>query len=70
MSGILAARVAARLQADLGERVTLEEGHTAEFTVLVDGATVVTRGLWALLGVVPPYGRVSSAVRTALARAR
>lgn len=60
--------MADRLRTDLGEAVALEEGHTGEFTVMVDGATVMTRGLWVLLGVVPPYGRVLAAVRTALAR--
>jgi hypothetical protein len=60
--------VAARLRTDLGQDVTLEEGQTGEFTVMVDGATVMTRGLWLLLGVVPPYGRVLTAVRAALAR--
>ena len=60
--------MAARLRTDLAEDVTLEDGHTGEFTVMVDGATVMTRGLWMLLGVVPPYGRVLTAVRAALAR--
>ena len=68
MSGILAARVAARLRTDLQEEVALEEGHTGEFTVTVDGAAVTTRGLWLLLGVLPPYGQILTAVRTALAR--
>ena len=47
--------------------MTLEEGSPSEFTVLVNGATVIKRGLWALLGMVPPYGRILAAVRTALA---
>ena len=60
--------MAARLRTDLREEVALEEGHAGEFTVMVNGATVMTRGLWLLLGVVPPYGRVLAAVRAALAR--
>ena len=59
--------MAARLRTDLHEDVTLEEGSPSEFTVLVNGATVIKRGLWALLGMVPPYGRILAAVRTALA---
>ena len=64
----MAARVADRLRMDLGEDVALEDGVTGEFTVMVDGARAITRGLWMLLGVLPPYGRVLAAVRAALAR--
>lgn len=60
--------MAARLRTDLREEVTLEEGSPSEFTVLVNGAAVMTRGWWVLLGMVPPYGRVLAAVRAALAR--
>ena len=59
--------MAAKLRKDLGEPVALEEGSPSEFTVLVDGVAVIKRGLWALLGMVPPYGRVLSAVRSSLA---
>lgn len=59
--------MAAKLRTDLREEVTLEEGNPSEFTVLVNGATVMTRGLWALLGMVPPYGKILAAVRAALA---
>ena len=60
--------MAARLRTDLREEVTLEEGSPSEFTVLVNGAAVMTRGWWVLLGMVPPYGRVLAAVRAALSR--
>jgi len=60
--------VADRLRNDLGEGVTLEDGGTGEFTVMVDGARVITRGWWALLGVLPPYRRVLTAVSAALTR--
>jgi hypothetical protein len=60
--------VAAKLRTDLGEEVSLEEGSPSEFTVLVNGATVMKRGLWALLGMVPPYGKILAAVRAELAR--
>ena len=60
--------MAAKLRTDLREDVTLEEGSPSEFTVLVNGAAVMTRGWWAFLGMVPPYGRVLAAVRAALAR--
>lgn len=59
--------MAAKLRKDLREEVTLEEGNPSEFTVLVNGTTVMTRGLWALLGMVPPYGKILAAVRAALA---
>jgi hypothetical protein len=58
--------VAAKLQKDLGEPVALEEGLASEFTVLVNGAVVTKRGLWALLGMVPPYRKILAAVRAAL----
>jgi len=58
--------VADRLRVDLGEAVELLDGNTGEFTVWVDGVRVVTRGWWALLGVVPPYSRVLATVRAAL----
>jgi hypothetical protein len=38
--------------------------------VLVDRVPVITRGLWILLGALPPYGRVLAAVRAALTRSR
>lgn len=60
--------MAARLRTDLGEEVTLEDGDPSEFTVLVNGATVKTRGPWVLLGMVPPYGQILAAVRAGLAR--
>jgi hypothetical protein len=62
--------VAARLDTDLGEPVALEDGNTGEFVVLVDRVPVITRGLWILLGALPPYGRVLAAVRAALTRSR
>lgn len=58
--------MAARLENDLREPVALEEGHPSEFTVLVNGTPVIKRGMWALLGMVPPYGRVLEAVRASL----
>ena len=60
--------MAAKLQKDLREPVALEEGQPSEFTVLVDGVPAIERGLWGLLGMVPPYGQVLSAVRSSLAR--
>ena len=60
--------MADRLRSDLGEAVDLVDGSTGEFTVMVNGARVLTRGWWVLMGVLPPYGRVLAAVRAALAR--
>ena len=60
--------MAARLSTDLREEVALEEGSPSEFTIMVNGAAVLSRGWWVLLGMVPPYGRVLAAVRAALSR--
>ncbi len=66
MSGLFAARVAARLRRDLGDDVSLEEGDYAEFTVLVDGEPVMRGGAATMLGVLPPYARVLEVVRRRL----
>lgn len=67
MSGLLAARVAARLRRDLGCDVSLEHGEQGEFTVLVDGAVVMTRSEKPRFAILPAYDRVLSVVREKLA---
>ena len=66
MSGLFAARVAARLRKDLARDVFLEHGDYAEFTVLVDDEVVVEGGAMTALGILPPYERVLAAVRAKL----
>jgi hypothetical protein len=66
VSGIQAARVAARLRRELGADVDMLHGRYGEFKVLVDDAVVVDAGKLAMLGVLPSTGRVLEAVRTRL----
>jgi hypothetical protein len=69
VSGLLAARVAARLRKDLAREVDLEHGDYAEFTVLVGGDVVIEGGPMTAFGVLPPYERVLAAVRERLTKA-
>jgi hypothetical protein len=59
--------VAAQLRRELAADVTMVRGHYGEFKVLVDDATVVDGGTWAVLGVLPSGREVVEAVRTRLA---
>ena len=68
MSGLFAARVAARLRKDLARDVALEHGDYAEFTVLVGGDVVIEGGPMTALGILPSYERVLAAVRERLAK--
>jgi hypothetical protein len=69
VSGLLAARVAARLRRDLEQEVVLEHGDYGEFTVLVDGDAVIRGGPMAMLAVLPRYERILEAVRARLGEA-
>ena len=66
MSGLQAARVAARLRRELRTDVAMERGRYGEFKVLVDGRIAVDAGAWAILGVMPSAARVLAAVRAQL----
>lgn len=66
MSGLHAARVAARLRRELREEVEMVRGRYGEFKVLIDGKTVVDAGALAALGVLPSGRKVVDTVRAAL----
>jgi hypothetical protein len=55
--------VAARLRRELGTDVEMVHGGYGEFTVLVDGETVVDGGALAALGVLPSGAKVVEAVK-------
>jgi hypothetical protein len=66
VSGLHAVRVAARLRRELRTEVEMVRGRYGEFTVLVDGETVVDGGALAALGVLPSGRKVLDAVRAKL----
>jgi hypothetical protein len=66
VSGLHAARVAARLRRELRTDVEMQRGRYGEFKVLVDGRTAVDAGSWAILGLLPSAARVLAAVRAHL----
>jgi hypothetical protein len=66
VSGLHAARVAARLRRELREEVEMVRGRYGEFKVLIDGKTVVDAGALAALGVLPSGRKVVDTVRAAL----
>ena len=57
-----AARAAAQIRNDLGEKVELENGHYGEFKVFVDDEEVIDGGKLAFLGVLPSVAEVRDAV--------
>ena len=66
MSGLHAARVAAKIRRELGVEVEMIHGHYGEYKVLVDDDTVVDGGARVILGVVPREKNVLDAVRARL----
>jgi hypothetical protein len=66
VSGLHAARVAARLRRELREEVEMVRGRYGEFKVLIDGNAVVDAGALAALGVLPSGRKVVDTVRAAL----
>ena len=58
--------MAARIRRDLGTDVEMVRGGYGEFTVLVDGETVVDGGALAALGVLPSGAKVVKAVKERL----
>ena len=67
MTGLHAARVAARIRRELGADVDMVHGRYGEFKVLVDGDIVIDAGSLAFLGVLPSGQTVVDAVRGRLA---
>jgi hypothetical protein len=66
VSGIHAARVAARLRRELQAEVEMVHGRYGEFKVLVDGSVAVDAGWPAILGVLPSASAIVEAVRARL----
>ena len=66
MSALHAARVAARIERELGVEVEKVHGRYGEYTVLVDGKVVVDGGALAFMGVLPSGRKIVEAVRQRL----
>ena len=66
MSALHAARVAARIERELGAKVDKVHGHYGEYKVLVDGQVVVDGGALAFMGVLPSSRKIVEAVRQRL----
>jgi hypothetical protein len=66
VSGIHAARVAARIRRELSTDVEMVHGHYGEFKVLVDGQVIIDGGALGFLGVLPSRRKVVEAVRQRL----
>ena len=62
MTGLYAARVAARLRRELQTEVDLVGGHYGQFKVSVDGDTVIDGGAVAFLGIMPSQAKILAAV--------
>lgn len=58
--------MAARLRRELGTDVEMVHGRYGEFSVLVDGTTVIEGGPLAGLGVLPSSRKIVDAVRASL----
>ena len=67
MSGLHAARVAARIRRELGIEVDMIRGHYGEYKVLVDDEMVVDGGPLVILGVMPSARKIVGEVRERLA---
>ena len=63
MTGLYAARVAARLRRELKTDVDMVRGRYGDFKVLVDGEVVVDGGSAAFLGIVPSRAKILAAVK-------
>ena len=66
MTGLHAARVAARLRRELKTEVEMVSARYGEFKVLVDGSPVIEGGAAAFLGVLPSGNKIVEAVRERL----
>jgi hypothetical protein len=66
VTGIHAARVAARLRRELQADVEMVHGRYGEFKVAVDGSTVIDGGAAAFLGIMPSRAKILAAVKDRL----
>ena len=67
VTGLHAARVAAKLRRELASDVEMVRGRYGEFKVVVDGETVVDGGAWGAFGRAPAGRKVLEAVRCVVA---
>ena len=68
MTGLYAARVAARLRHELQADVDMIQDRYGVFKVVVDGDTVIDGGALAFLGIMPSQVKILGAVRQRVAR--
>ena len=68
MTGLYAARVAARIRRELQADVDMVRDRYGKFTVTVDGETVIDGGRTAVLGIMPSGAKIMTAVRDRLKR--
>ena len=68
MTGIHAARVAARLRRELQADVEMVHGRYGEFKVTVNDEVVIDGGAAAFLGVMPSRKKIVAAVKERLKR--
>jgi hypothetical protein len=68
VSGLHAARVAARIRRELGTEVEMVRGHYGEYKVLIDGETVVDGGPRVVVGLMPPARKTLDIVRERLSQ--
>jgi len=66
VTGLYAARVAARLRRELQIDVEMIGGRYGQFKVVVDGNTVIDGGAVAFLGVLPSQAKILAAAREQL----
>lgn len=66
MTGLHAARVAAKLRRELNAEVEMARGRYGEFKVFVDGEPIIDGGAAAFLGVLPSGKKIVEAVKARL----
>jgi hypothetical protein len=66
VTGIYAARVAARIRRELHADVDMVRGNYGEFKVAVDGDTLIDGGAATFLGVMPSRAKIVAAVKERL----
>ena len=66
MTGLYAARVAARLRRELQTDVDMVRGDYGEFKILVDGVIVIDGGSAGFLGILPSRRKILTAVQARL----
>jgi hypothetical protein len=68
VTGLYAARVAARVRRELKADVDMVHGRYGEFKILVDGETLIDGGNAAFLGVLPSGAKIMAALKAQLSK--